>query len=394
MATGKHVSSALWRLQPGGRLVTITANWFSPHNPHWSEYFQRLTQIGYVAFSAGIEGKAYAKHGTNMETRLTVIERTPRTGFGQIIDDCLSLTDLLAYIQLFVSERMEQSSVLRSQSSGGRKQGKQGELEGVRSRGGKNLTGSYSIAGQNIIPFPTTVPKQESGNSPLLIAHSPLPIAHSPLPVDLNDIVEVKYSLIESHPEESELNEGIYERYQPQTIKIEGAKPHPTPLVQSTAMASIKPPVPNYQPHLPRQVIAGGILSNAQIETIVYAGAAHQEFLSGWYPLNPPEGGRYGLPTPQVPPPLPTPLLQGEGTNCLPFQGRFRGVGGVHSSPHPPTPLKGDIMVSHPPHSPLQGGTIWSLHPPTPLKGDIMVSHPPHSPLQGGTIWSLLSGEI
>ncbi|MFN6534836.1 MAG: hypothetical protein RM021_000500 [Nostoc sp. EkiNYC01] len=36
-ATKRHINSALQRLADGGRLVTITANWFSPANPSWRE---------------------------------------------------------------------------------------------------------------------------------------------------------------------------------------------------------------------------------------------------------------------------------------------------------------------------------------------------------------------
>ena len=35
------------------------------------------------------------------------------------------------------------------------------------------------------------------------------------------------------------------------SIRIPGAKPHPTALVQSAAMASVAPPQPSYRPHLP-----------------------------------------------------------------------------------------------------------------------------------------------
>ncbi|WP_230967161.1 hypothetical protein [Nostoc commune] len=40
-ATPRHINSALQRLADGGRLVTITANWFSPANPSWRETFVR-----------------------------------------------------------------------------------------------------------------------------------------------------------------------------------------------------------------------------------------------------------------------------------------------------------------------------------------------------------------
>ena len=75
----------------------------------------------------------------------------------------------------------------------------------------------------------------------------------------------------------------LYEPYAVQTIAIDDAKPHPTALVQSASMASVAPPMPSYVPRLPRHLVTEGILSDAQIETIIYAGEAHQSFLAGHY---------------------------------------------------------------------------------------------------------------
>ena len=46
-------------------------------------------------------------------------------------------------------------------------------------------------------------------------------------------------------------------------------------------MASVAPPKPSYRPHLPANVIADGILSDAQLESVIYAGEAHSKFLAG-----------------------------------------------------------------------------------------------------------------
>jgi hypothetical protein len=48
-------------------------------------------------------------------------------------------------------------------------------------------------------------------------------------------------------------------------------------------MASVRAPLPGYQPLLPQRLVTEGILSDAQLETIIYAGEAHAELLSGRY---------------------------------------------------------------------------------------------------------------
>ncbi len=75
--TLRHVSSALARLADGGRLVAITGANFAPDNPAWTDAFVQLQERGRVVFSAAIDGAVYAKHGTTIDTRLTVIDKQP-----------------------------------------------------------------------------------------------------------------------------------------------------------------------------------------------------------------------------------------------------------------------------------------------------------------------------
>src|SRR5258708_24825793 len=73
----RPVTSALARLSEGGRLVAMTGASLSPDNPTWRDSFIRLQNRGRVVFTAAVDGRVYARHGTNVETRLTVIDRVP-----------------------------------------------------------------------------------------------------------------------------------------------------------------------------------------------------------------------------------------------------------------------------------------------------------------------------
>ena len=76
-AAMKHIRSAFARLAPGGRLVVITGAGLSPDAPDWREAFIALQAQGKVVFTAAIDGRVYARHGTTVETRLTVIDKVP-----------------------------------------------------------------------------------------------------------------------------------------------------------------------------------------------------------------------------------------------------------------------------------------------------------------------------
>jgi predicted RNA methylase len=74
-AAVRHISSALARLAEGGRLVAITGANLSTENSNWRDAFVCLQERGRIVFSAAVDGRVYARHGTSVDTRLTVIDR-------------------------------------------------------------------------------------------------------------------------------------------------------------------------------------------------------------------------------------------------------------------------------------------------------------------------------
>ena len=70
-----HIRSAFSMLPPGGRLVAISSAHCVPGDAAWVDAFASLDPPAQVAFTAPIDGRAYARRGTTFDTRLTVLDR-------------------------------------------------------------------------------------------------------------------------------------------------------------------------------------------------------------------------------------------------------------------------------------------------------------------------------
>ncbi|MCP1556794.1 UNVERIFIED_ORG: hypothetical protein M2438_005296 [Methylobacterium sp. SuP10 SLI 274] len=256
-ATADHLRSALSRLARGGRLVAITGESFRPDRPASAGAFTALAaRGGRLVFSAGLSGRAYAKHGTTVDVRLSVFDRLPTGEAGPCV------------APLGVSE--DPAALLEA------------VLANVPPRLAPPSSPDTSQAGapvlRSAIPGLSRRPAAVRPSAP-----RPAPTATA---VATETADPIAYTVIEELPATLVTEAALYEAYTLETLWIEGAQPHPTPLVQSTAMASVRLPRPSHAPRLPAPVVSQGLLSECQLETVIYAGAAHDRHLPGHWTVD------------------------------------------------------------------------------------------------------------
>ena len=323
-----HIEEALNRLEPGGRLVAIAGQGMVMGHPRFRAWWAKIGKQHTIRANIGVSGKVYEKYGTTFGTRLIVIDKVAASaGHKPVLADAQTVDDLMRILEPIRNGRQRpegaqaQSGVVEPSGAPlGRGNRRAGELAPSASagpgqsgpggeRGGRVAgarDGGAARAGESAVRVGTgksdgVAPDQPERSGPSRAGSEPVAgdrgrgqrgarrgagaqrdleqaSGGQPGPATRGERVELE----RSEPGEQsagEISESLYQTYEPQRVRTKGAKPHPGPLVESASMSSVNPPAPTYTPHLPKSVIEKGLLSQAQLEPIVYAGQAHAEML-------------------------------------------------------------------------------------------------------------------
>ena len=241
-----HIRSAFSMLPPGGRLVAISSAHCVPGDAAWKDAFASLDPPAHAVFTAPIDGRAYSRRGTTFDTRLTVLDRggekPARVYAGHPVRDA---GHLLQAVTGTVPARRP--------------------IEPVP---------GADLFGRAPAPPPARAKRTRT-------ARQEAPAVEH----DWGPVAELAYEPVPAGggPAKGAQPSGPYARWRASSIHVPGATEHPTPLVQSGAMAAVPHPMPSYRPVLPQKVLAEGLLSDAQLESAILAGQAHERHLAAEY---------------------------------------------------------------------------------------------------------------
>lgn len=305
MNGARHIEQALERLQDGGRLVAIVGEGMALERPAFRAWWAKIQSEYTLRANIGIDGRTYAKYGTTFDNQILVIDKTGPTTVAPVSGKVASVNELFPLLESIQNERANTASSTSTASLQSSDSGSLGSLEAgdnarmdadsatrpvgsTEPRGAVHLSdprASGSDVGE-LAPIAsgsaaarggerkTRRPRGDGtsrGGSLFNVGSDSAPgvvvIADSDVAM-LEPVSDVASRLV---------TDAIFTDYSPQKVFVSGAQPHPTKLVESSAMAAVSLPDPTYQPRIPRKLLESGTLSLPQYEATVYAGMAHNQ---------------------------------------------------------------------------------------------------------------------
>jgi len=247
-AGARHLRSALLRLADQGRCVAIMSPAFA-HGGTAASGYDAVAELVPPRFELTINGQPYAKHGTSISVRILVFDKD-WTGAPQrhVIEGMTDAMSLIRTVPPRLSDPVPAPPA---------------PVQAV------------ALAPRLPQSKPATV---------LLAGLAPRrPVAPTRSPVTASEPQPLRYDILDEAPAPGD-PVGIYVPWRSTRISAPDAKPHPDKLVESMAMSSILPPVPTYRPLLPPLAVQA--LSDAQLETLIFAGQAFERDLPGRFKPN------------------------------------------------------------------------------------------------------------
>ena len=345
-----HVEQALRRLEPGGRLVAIVGRGMAPESPAFRSWWKRIGSEYDVRANVGVDGGIYRKYGTSFGTRLLVIDKAPPSGRVPVTGEVKTAGDLMEALDDVRRDRppvpriadepvgpqpVGQAVAQPGEGGGGPERplpgttGVVGMGEGPADAAAAGAEPAPAVVGGGDAGTPPGQREGQSGNGRGLGAGQSQPgsggagrqpgsgpagggqpaergaggagsdlrpdgggsaLAEATAATATGRVPSAQVISAEqavTDPAAHALSEAVYEAYRPQRVTVAGAKAHPGALVQSAAMASVAPPTPKHQLAVPKSLIESGALSDAQLESVVYAGHAHSQMLPSSKPGDP-----------------------------------------------------------------------------------------------------------
>lgn len=304
----RHIEQALDRLEEGGRLVAILGNGMENDAPAFRAWWDDLRREYSVRANIRIDGENYKKYGTTFDVQLVVIDKTGPNQTPTITGtykDLSKIPDLMEGIRNDRTRAEEHPAGVHTAVSGnGDADGSaRGKLEPARSgaaparSGGNDRGNAAGAAALDAGPRRGLQSRgdqggveQNAGGQELAGAVGESGNAARSGSIQLERNGSARPERVPDRrgavKELAENPDSVYSTYSPSKVHIKGAKKHPAKLVESAAMGAVLPPDPTYTPALPARIAKEGILSDAQLENVVYAGQAHSQTL--------PDGRRRG----------------------------------------------------------------------------------------------------